>query len=102
MDQTLGERMKWQFILFLARRLPDCKTITPTLSASIDRKLTFRERIVTRLHLFTCEACVRYLEQIRIVHDLLHSRDLAEVPASNSSMSTHSKDRIKAALQSVR
>lgn len=102
MDQTLVGKLKWQLILFLARRLPDCKTITPTFSASLDRKLTLKESIVTRLHLFTCEACVRYLEQIRMLHDLFHSRDLAEVPASSSGMSTHSKDRIKAALQSVR
>lgn len=100
MDQTLGGKLKWQLILFLARRLPDCKTITPTFSASLDRKLTFKERVVTRLHLFTCEACVRYLEQIRIIHDLFHSRDLAEVPNPKSPLSADSKERIRAALRS--
>ena len=101
MDQTLGGKLKWQLILFLAGRLPDCRTITPTFSASIDRKLTFKERIVTRLHLFTCEACVRYLEQIRILHDLLHAHDLAAVPTSDSALSSDSKDRLKAALRSA-
>lgn len=102
MDQTISEKLKWQLILFLARRLPDCKTITPVFSASIDRKLTFKERIVTRLHLFTCEACVRYLEQIRLLHDLLHARDFTEMqPPATSSMSTESKDRIKAAIRSA-
>ena len=36
MDQTLAGKIKWQFILFLARRLPDCKTITPTLGEMND------------------------------------------------------------------
>lgn len=101
MENTLRAKLKWQLILFLARRLPDCKTITPTFSASIDRKLTFKERIVMRLHLFTCEACVRYVEQIRIIHDLLHSRDLADLHTAASSLNPESKNRIKAALRSA-
>lgn len=97
MDQTLRGKLKWQLILFLARRLPDCKTITPTFSASIDRKLTFRERIVTRLHLFTCEACVLYLEQIRFLHDLIHAHQ-HELQHATASLDPSAKERMKAML----
>lgn len=100
MDQTIAGKLKWQLILFLARRLPDCKTITPTLSESIDRQLTFKERIVTRLHLFTCEACVRYLDQIRVLHDLLHKYQ-PKPEQAGSSLNETAKDRMKAALNSI-
>lgn len=99
MESTITGKLKWQLILFLARRLPNCKTITPTLSESIDRKLSLKERIVVRLHLFTCEACVRYLEQIRLLHELIHKHQPAREAAS--SLNEASKERMKAALTSI-
>lgn len=100
MDQTLRGKLKWQFILFLARRLPDCKTITPTFSASIDRRLTFKEKIVTKLHLFTCEACVLYLEQIRFIHNFLHDHSPV-LDQNNTSLNDAAKERMKAMLSST-
>jgi len=104
MDQTLSAKLKWQLILFLARRLPDCKTLTPTLGESIDRKLSFRERIITRLHLFTCEACQRYLEQVQFLHEALrnHERMIETATGfSSAALSTEAKERIKKALSST-
>ena len=49
--------------LFILRTLPPCKEIVKIVSASLDRKLTFRERTVMRLHLVACKPCVRYMEQ---------------------------------------
>jgi hypothetical protein len=98
MDSTITGKLKWQLILFLARRLPDCKTITPTLSESIDRKLSLKERIIVRLHLFTCEACVRYLDQIRLLHDLIHRYQPEKVI---SSLNETARERMKAALTST-
>jgi anti-sigma factor RsiW len=98
MNSTITGKLKWQLILFLARRLPDCKTITPTLSESIDRKLSRKERIIVRLHLFTCEACVRYLEQIRLLHDLVHDHRSEQ---AISSLNETAKERMKAALTSI-
>lgn len=101
MVKALFAKLKWQLILILARRLPDCKTITPTLSESIDRNLTFKERIVTRLHLFTCEACARYLEQIGVFHDLIHKCQ-AEFEQTTSPLTDAAKERLKAALASTK
>ncbi len=99
MDSTTNTgKLKWQLILLLARRLPDCKTITPTLSESIDRKLTLKERIIVRLHLFTCEACDRYLEQIRLLHDMVHDH---RSDHAISSLNETAKERMKAALISI-
>ena len=49
--------------LFILRTLPPCKEIVKIVSASLDRKLTLRERAVMRLHLVACKPCVRYMEQ---------------------------------------
>jgi hypothetical protein len=100
MFRTITGKLKWQFILFLARRLPDCKTITPTLSESIDRELTLKERIITRLHLFTCEACARYVHQIRVLHDIIHTHQL-DLERANPSLDPSAKERMKALLSSA-
>lgn len=93
-------KLKWQIILFLARRLPDCKQMTQTLSASVDRDLTFREKIVSKLHLFTCEACQLYVEQIRFLHDAMQSDRVmgAALESFSPSLSSEAKERIKNAL----
>ena len=101
MGQTLREKLRWRLIFFLARRLPDCKTITPTLGEMNDRDLSFRERIVVRLHLFTCEACRRYVEQIKFLHEALFERERlteAAAEASGTALSDDAKERIRRAL----
>jgi len=101
MGQTLREKLRWRLIFFLARRLPDCKAITPTLGEMNDRDLSFRERIVVRLHLFTCEACRRYVEQIKFLHEALLERERlieAAAEASGAALSDDAKERIRRAL----
>lgn len=100
MSQTLTGKLKWQLILFLARRLPDCKTITPKLGESMDRKLSFRERVVNRLHLLTCEACRRYREQIEFLHIALEAAGGASEEITNASLSPGSMERLKNAVRS--
>ena len=101
MGQTLREKLRWQLIFFLARRLPDCKTITPTLGEINDRALSLRERITVKLHLFTCDACRRYSEQVRFLHDALHHREFmieAAAETSGAALSSEAKDRIRKVL----
>ena len=101
MGQTLREKLRWRLIFFLARRLPDCKAITPTLGEMNDRDLSFRERIVVRLHLFTCEACRRYVEQIKFLHEALLERERlieAAAEASGTALSDDAKERIRRVL----
>jgi len=100
MSQTLTARLKWQLILFLARRLPDCKTITPKLGESVDRKLSYRDRVINRLHLFTCEACRRYLEQIKFLHTALAvaANDPETFPTAK--LSSEAKERLKKVISS--
>lgn len=97
MGQTLREKLRWRLIFFLARRLPDCKTITPTLGEVNDRALSIRERVVVRLHLFTCEACRRYTEQIKFLHEVLRDR-AAMIEPAETRLNEDAKERIRKAL----
>jgi hypothetical protein len=101
MGGTLREKLRWQLIFFLARRLPDCKTITPTLGEMNDRVLSLRERVVVKLHLFTCEACRRYTEQIKFLHEAFLERERlidAVAETSDAELRSDAKDRIRKAL----
>ncbi|HEX8288867.1 MAG TPA: zf-HC2 domain-containing protein [Pyrinomonadaceae bacterium] len=90
------------FIFWLARRLPDCKTITPTLGESLDRKLSLREKIQMRLHLFTCDACARYLKQVKFLSNAVQAQNEKLIEEENPSinLSLATKERLKNALKS--
>lgn len=76
--------------------------MTRTLGESLDRKTTWREKIVMKLHLFTCDACERYLEQIAFLKQAAHAHgeaaDVAEF--SVATLPAESKERMKAFLRS--
>lgn len=55
--------------------MPPCKEIVKIISASLDRKLTFRERLVLKLHLLACKPCVNYLEQSHLLSNAAHHLD---------------------------
>ena len=42
-----------------------CKQANQFISASLDRPLTLRERIVLRLHLIICKYCKRFSQQLQ-------------------------------------
>lgn len=103
MKQSLLESIKLTTILWLARRLPDCKTITPKLGESLDRNLDLWTRLIMKLHLFTCGPCRRYLHQIKFVKEAV--RMAAEHLKNNSDarveLSAEAKDRIKLRLSAA-
>lgn len=103
MGSALYQRIRWMVILWLARRLPDCKATARTLSESIDRKLTLRERFVTRLHIFTCEACGRYIKQITFLSEAVRAHGDETAPDTDkfasARLSPSAKDRIKDLLK---
>lgn len=102
--KTFFEKLKWEFIFFLARRLPDCRTITPMFSQSLDRELTLREKIVMKLHLFTCDACKKYVHQIKFMHEAFQEQEKMfaelESPAAPK-LNLDARERMKAALRAA-
>ena len=103
MKKGISQKLKWQVILFLARRLPPCKTMLPLFSAARERSLTTREKITTKLHLFTCEACRRYVAQIELMSEMVKPKideeiSIGEPPAK---LSPAARERIRAALEAA-
>ena len=102
MGDGIFQKLKWVFILWLARRLPDCKQMTRRLGESLDRKVSFQEKLIMRLHLFTCEACERYLEQVTFLKEAMHIHGEHEPEAaefSSPALSAEARDRIKSVLR---
>ena len=102
MKQTLRQKLKWQLIVFLARRLPACNLIVPLISEARERPLTLREKITLKLHFFTCEACRRYVEQIERMSEMVKpSREENQTVELVEKLSDAARTRIKAALEAA-
>jgi hypothetical protein len=100
MEDGLFQKIKLQLILWLARRLPDCKRMTRSLGESLDREQSWTEKLVMKLHLFTCEACGRYLEQIEFLKVAAHIHSTGnDTGEPRAVLSVHAKERIKARLR---
>lgn len=102
MEKTFRQKLKWQLIIFLARRLPPCRLIVPLVSEAREHPLTAREKITLKLHLFTCEACRRYVEQIERMSEMVKPKT-AEIKAVEPAdrLSDEARNRIKAALEAA-
>lgn len=100
MEKTLFQKLHWQLIILLARRLPPCDLIVPVISEARERPLTAREKIVLKLHLFTCEACRRYVEQVERMSKMVKSKDETVIEGSDK-LSGEARNRIKAALEAA-
>jgi len=66
------------------------------MSDSLDRRLTIRERISVGIHSIVCEACVRYLAQVRIIRKAVVHRGAEHVHSQG--LSKNAKKRIAEAL----
>ncbi len=44
-----------------------CKEVSSLVSQSLDRRLSWYERLQVRLHLFVCDACRRFAHQMRFL-----------------------------------
>jgi len=102
MEKSIRQRLKRQLILFLARRLPPCKVLLPLFSEERERPLTIREKVIKKLHLFTCQACRRYVEQIAQMSEMIQAQhEETNVVEPNIKLSGNARNRIKAALEAA-
>ena len=71
------------------------------IGESLDRRLTLRERISTKLHLLTCEYCQRYLTQISFLKNAArrHADPSDDESFSNKNLSESAKERLRARLR---
>ena len=66
--------LETQATIWLARGQPSCDAVTATLSESLERPLTPRERGRRRLHFLSCDYCLRYECQLLFVRRCMRFR----------------------------
>ena len=95
------DKIKHAVRWWLLRRLPACKQIVKVISESMERKLSLRERITVKLHLWICLWCVWYLEQLNLMRDTIRSKASQESNLDSSSLpplSAEARERMKLRL----
>lgn len=93
--------VKIYFLSFAEARTDSCRNITRKMSDSMDRRLTLRERSSVWFHSIVCEACVRYLAQIRQIRVAVNGEGDTGA-ADRDGLSDEAKNRITAAIRSAR
>src|SRR5215211_6054414 len=95
------DKLKHSIRYFLLRRLPTCQRTVEKISQSMERKLSWRERINVKLHLWICAWCQWYVEHLHLIRDVAQTKatqspDLNSV--SGPALSSEARERIKRRL----
>ena len=93
------DKLKHSIRYWLLRRLPVCQQIVETISQSMERPLTLRERINLKLHLWICSWCQWYMEHLHIIRETVRAK--ADEPPeiiSSTGLSDEARERIRRRL----
>lgn len=90
--------IKMWFITWVWNHTPTCKEVTRLASQRLDGPLPLMTRLRIRLHTTICAWCRRYLEQVKLVRDAAPGYADKVGQASEKSLSTDAKARMKRAL----
>jgi len=78
----------------------DCSEISRLVSDSMDRKLSFYQRLGIRIHLMMCRYCARYRKQLFFLRKTIRFHSAMAVDEKPSTdLSDESRNRIKRAIQ---
>ena len=93
------DKLKHAVRFWLLRRLPNCQSIVETISESMERPLSFRERILVKLHLWICAWCQWYLEHLQLIRKTARAK-ANEAPnlLIDATLSDEARERIRRAL----
>jgi len=101
MNLKVYDKIKHSIRWWLLRRLPTCKQTVKAISESMERRLSLRERINVKLHLWICLWCVWYLEHLQLMRDTIRSKATQELnldPSSLPPLSPEARERMKLKL----
>ncbi len=91
-----------KFNLWVWQNLPKCRDVVKTITASMDAKLSWREWIVLKIHLLSCDPCVNFLKQIKFIRGTLQEGGHKLVEGDSSvKLSENARARLKEALTST-
>jgi len=85
------------------RLLPDCKKIVALASQSLDRDLSWRERITMKLHMVTCAGCLRFFEQSKFLRRAMSEyHDRCSVAENDVTISDEARERLKSVVDKAK
>ena len=97
--KTLKTKLKH----WLVRRSESCREISPLFSAALDRRLTRREKLRVKIHLFICSACFNYISNLRFMREVFQAQEKNfQNEKLHVSLSPEAREKIKNALKSSR
>ncbi len=94
------DKLKHTIRYWLLRKLPTCQQTVEKISQSMERKLTLRERIDLKLHLWICAWCQWYLEHLQLIRDAARAKgaESPDLESTSPSLSADARERIKRKL----
>jgi len=99
MAPKLYDKLKHSIRYWLLKTLPACERTVETISQSMERPLTLREKINLKLHLWICAWCQWYLEHLHIIRETARAK--ADEPPdfiSGPGLSDEARERIRQRL----
>lgn len=75
--------------------MKNCKETSVLVTQSLDRGLTFRERLAMRMHLLICRNCARFMKQMHLMRSWLRIDNEAE----RSGLKDEARERIAGRLR---
>ena len=95
------QKVKHAIRYWLLRRLPPCQQAVEVISQSFERRLSLRERVTLKLHLWICVWCQWYLEHLTIMRNSMREKGV-ETPEmdfpSAPTLSSEARERMKRRL----
>lgn len=91
----------WIFKLMVAfsKLTPNCPEVSRLSSASLDRPLTWRERIAMRAHFLICSWCRRYQQQLRFLRSAVRSVEQGGEAQPPHTLPPAARDKLKQRLK---
>lgn len=71
-----------------------CKQASKLLSQSLDRKLSWKERLALRFHLLICDVCTRFAKQLKVMQKAMQDWVSASEEDESIQLSQAAKVRI--------
>lgn len=99
MPVKLYDKLKHSIRYRLLRTLPTCQQTVEKISQSMERRLTLRERIDLKLHLWICAWCQWYMEHLHLIRETARAK--ADEPPDlmpGAGLSNDARERIRRRL----
>lgn len=78
----------------------DCRQASQLISKSLDRPLSWRERLEVRFHLFICKYCKRFSQQLTTMCTAINRMSKSIESNQDIQMPSEAKNRIANAIES--